>query len=108
MEVEKQRRQYEESVYKSRAGDVATWITEIENQRNKYRMYGAHLPHTNVVRDKINAEYARRFTNMQAKNYHEELGAQLEERQRSKMLFKLKEDVAGIEHTRKWDDWVTT
>lgn len=106
MEIEKQRRQYEESVYKSRAGDVATWITEIENQRNKYRMYGAHLPHTNVVRDKINAEYARRFTNMQAKNYHEELGAQLEERQRSKMLFKLKEDVAGIEHTRKWDDWV--
>lgn len=106
MEVEKQRRQYEESVYKSRAGDVATWITEIENQRKKHNLYGAHLPHTNVTRDKINLEYARRNINLQARNYHDELGLQQEERHRTTKLIKLKDDVAGIEHTRKWDDWV--
>lgn len=85
---------------------MATWITEIEKMRNMYRQHGAHLPHTNVTRDKINQEQARRFANMQAKNYHDELGIQLEEKHRNKLLFKLKEDVAGIEHTRKWDDWV--
>ena len=87
-------------------GDVATWITEIEKQRNKHRAYAGQLPHTNVTRDKINQEYARRFADMQARKYHNDLGMQLEEKNRSKMLVKLKDDVAGIEHTRQWDTWV--
>ncbi len=106
IEIEKQRKKYEEAVYKSRAGDVATWITEIENQR-KNNSYGAHLQHTNVTREKINLEYARKNYNENTKNYHDELGMQLEERYRNDKLHKLKDDVAGIEHTRKWDDWVS-
>lgn len=106
VEVEKQRKREEEAVYKSRAGDVATWITEIENQRKKNNVYGAHLLHTNVTREKINLEYARRNVKPETRSYHDELGVQLEERHRNNKLHKLKDDVAGIEHTRKWDDWV--
>jgi len=79
IEIEKQRKKYEEAVYKSRAGDVATWITEIENQR-KNNSYGAHLQHTNVTREKINLEYARKYYNENTKSYHDELAMQLEER----------------------------
>jgi hypothetical protein len=106
MEVERQRKRYEESVYKSRAGDVATWITEIENQRKKNNVYGAHLQHSNVTREKINLEYARRNVNTEKKSYHDELGVQQEERMRNDKLHKLRDDVAGLEHTKKWDDWV--
>ncbi len=105
MELERERKKVDDLNYKSRAGDVATWITEIEKQRNN-RAFGAHLPHTNVTREKINKEYARRIVDEKTKSYHEDLGLQLEERYRSDKLHKLKDDVAGIEHTRKWDDWV--
>jgi len=39
-------------------------------------------------------------------NYHDELGRQLEERNRQNKLFKLKDDVAGIEHTKQWNSMV--
>lgn len=105
VELEKQRKRYDDASYKTRAGDVATWITDLESQRvNKH---GAHLQHTNVTREKINLEYARKNNvNDATKIYHDELGLQLEERLRQNKLYKLKDDVAGIEHTRKWDDWV--
>lgn len=108
MEIEKQRRRYEEASYKSRTGDLATWISDLENQRlNKIAHGGAHLNHTNVTREKINLEYARKNNiNESTKIYHDELGQQLEERHRQNKLYKLKEDVAGIEHAKKWDDWV--
>jgi len=102
MEVEAQRRKYEDQAYKARAGDVATWIQDIEGQRWPLR---THLNHTNVTRDKVNLEYARRDVNERTKKYHDELGLQLEEKERQTKLHKLKDDVAGIEHTRKWNDW---
>jgi hypothetical protein len=108
MEAERNRRRTEEANYKGRTGDLATWITDLENKRvNKIVNFGAHLNHTNVTREKINLEYARKTNiNNTTKVYHDELGAQLEERNRLNKLYKLKEDVAGIEHTKKWDDWV--
>ena len=105
--VERERKRVEKEVYKARAGDVATWISALENTRltNLNTINGAHLPVTNVTRDKINLESVRR-QNENAKLYHDELGKQLEERTRQMKLHKLKDDVAGIEHTKKWDDWV--
>lgn len=50
-------------------------------------------------------EAARRY-NANAKDYHFELDQQLEERNRQNKLSKLKEDVAGIEHTKKWNEIV--
>ena len=106
MEVEKERKRFEDAVYRSRAGDVATWIQELEDQRKLTNKNGARLPHTNVTREKINLEYARRLKlNDSTKAYHEELAAQLEERQRENKLYKLRDDIAGIEHVRRWDDW---
>src|SRR5207253_703177 len=102
MESERQRKQFENDMYKSRGADVASWIKELEGQRK--RGSNAHLQHTNVTRDKINQEAARRHPT--DKTYHDELGMQQEERNRSNLLYKLKDDVAGIEHTKKWDDWV--
>lgn len=111
MEQEKERRKFEEAVYKSRAGDVATWITDIEKQRKIYNTTQAHLPHTSVTREKINLESVRRYNvrddTHNPQKYHDILGQQLEERNRQNKLFKLKDDVAGIEHTKKWDDWVS-
>ena len=109
MEAERQRKRQEEQNYKGRTGDLATWITDLENKRvNKIVNQGAHLNHTQVTREKINTEFARKAQiNNSTKIYHDELGAQLEERNRLNKLYKLKDDVAGIEHTRKWDDWVS-
>lgn len=79
-----------------------------ENQRKEHQNsnYGAHLTHTNVTRDKVDQEAARRY-NSNAKSYHSDLDRQLEERNRQNKLSKLKEDVAGIEHTKKWNDLVS-
>lgn len=108
MGVEKERKRHENEVYKARAGDVATWITDLESARRVHLSTnnGAHLQITNVTRDKINLESVRRSQNDKALIYHNELGQQMEEKNRQTKLFKLKDDVAGIEHTRKWDDWV--
>jgi len=107
MGVEKERKRHENEVYKARAGDVATWITDLESARRVHLSTnnGAHLQITNVTRDKINLESVRRSQNDKALIYHNELGQQMEEKNRQTKLFKLKDDVAGIEHTRKWDDW---
>ena len=108
MELEKERRRYDEAVYKSRAGDVATWINDLENTRAKAVRQNAHLAHTNVTRDKINVEYARRANlNESTKAYHDELQSQLEEREREHKLHKLRDNIAGIEHVKRWDDWVS-
>jgi hypothetical protein len=107
MEIEREKRKMEEAIYKSRAGDVATWITEIENRRKLNNQYGARLLHTNVTRQKINQEQARRQKDELAKDYHDELSIQLEEKLRQDQLIKLRENVAGIEHVKKWDDWVS-
>ena len=112
MEAEREKRKFDEAIYKSRAGDVATWITDIEKQKKLYSNdpNAAHLGVTNVTRDKVNLESVRRYnineTNLNSKVYHDELAKQVEEHNRQNKLFKLKEDVAGIEHTKKWDDWV--
>jgi len=56
MNIEKERKRQENESYKAKAGDVVTWITGLESARlvhlnsNK----GAHLPVTNVTREKIN------------------------------------------------------
>ncbi len=107
MSIERERKRVENENYKARAGDVATWISALENARltNLNNNNGAHLSVTNVTREKINLESVRR-QNDNAKTYHDELAKQLEERNRQTKLHKLKDDVAGIEHTKKWDDWV--
>jgi hypothetical protein len=106
IEKERERRRAEEADYKSRTGaDVVTWINHLDDQKKKlYAMHGAHMGSTSVTKDKIKAEQLRR--NDAARTYHEELGQQLEERNRNEQLHKLKNDVAGIEHTKKWDQWV--
>lgn len=103
MEFEQMRRKHSEEMHKARAGDVATWIQDIEGARWPLK---THLNHTNVTRDKVNLEHARHMANQRSKVYHDELGLQLEERERMNKLQKLKEDIAGIEHTRNWNDWV--
>ncbi len=113
MEAEREKRKFDEAIYKSRAGDVATWITDIERQKKLYSndQNAAHLGVTNVTRDKINLESVRRYNvneaNKSSKQYHDDLAKQVEELNRENKLKKLKDDVAGIEHTRKWDDWVS-
>ena len=113
IEAEREKRKFDEAIYKSRAGDVATWITDIERQKKLYSndQNAAHLGVTNVTRDKINFESVRRYnvneTNKSSKQYHDDLAKQVEELNRENKLKKLKDDVAGIEHTRKWDDWVS-
>jgi len=105
MEEEISRKRDErESIYKPFL-DVSSWISGFERQPLKY---GAHLNHTNVTREKMNVETVRRNDNpLLSNSYHRELGKQMEEKERQKKLSKLKEDVAGIEHTRKWDKMVS-
>ena len=104
IELEQQRRKQEEANIRGRAGDVATWIQDIEGSRWPLR---THLNHTNVTREKVNLESVRRGFNDKTRIYHDELGLQLEEKERQNKLHKLREDVAGVEHTRKWNDWVS-
>jgi hypothetical protein len=108
MEKEKQKKKQEEASYKSRSGaDVATWISYLDDQKKKiYQTYGAHLGGTNVTRDKINQEAVRRKHTENARTYHDELAQQIEEQKRNIQLHKLKNDVAGIEHAKRWDAWV--
>jgi hypothetical protein len=56
MNIEKERKRQENENYKSKAGDVATWITGLESARLVHlnSNNGAHLPVTNVTREKIN------------------------------------------------------
>lgn len=102
IELEQQRRKQEEANVRGRAGDVATWIQDIEGSRWPLR---THLNHTNVTREKVNLESVRRGLNEKTRIYHDELGLQLEEKERQNKLHKLRDDVAGVEHTRKWNDW---
>ena len=107
MESERERKRAENAEYKANPGNLASYIDDLEKQRLANRINGAHLTHTNVTREKLNVEYARRNEDgQQIKAYHDELGMQLEERNRQKQLHKLKDEVAGIEHTKKWNDWV--
>ena len=102
MEKEKQRRESERADYKSRTGaDVASWFTYLENQKKKIQAsQGVHLATTIVTQQ-------RNFKNEAARVYHQELAQQMEERNRSNQLHKLKDDVAGIEHGKKWDQMVS-
>lgn len=103
IEAEKQRRKLEEASYKSRtAGDLVTWINYLDDQKAKLANGGRlYRP---VGDNKMLREEIRRVEAM--KKYHEELGAQMEEKTRNHQLDKLKEDVAGIEHAKTWDDLV--
>jgi hypothetical protein len=67
--------------------------------------YGAHLPHTSVTREKVNLEVARKHAN-NVKSYHEELARQLEEKNQLEKMQKLNENIAGLEHTKKWNNLV--
>ena len=108
VDAEKERKRNDELMYKTAAGDVSTWISGMEEQRRAHLSanYGAHLIHTNVTRDKVDLEVARK-NNVNARIYHDELAQQLEEKSRETKLTKLKEDVAGFEHTKKWDNIVS-
>jgi hypothetical protein len=68
----------------------------------------AHLPVTSVTREKIDSESARRYNDNteKSKNYYQVLTNQQEESNRNKKLAKLKDDVAGMEHNKKWDQMV--
>lgn len=52
-------------------------------------------------------ETARRNEGLNSNIYYQELSQQLEERNRQHKLDKLKDNVAGIEHTKKWDNMVS-
>lgn len=107
MLAEQHRKRLEIENLKKPSLDVSSWISGYESHpsRNVNNTANAHLPHTSVVREKIDVEAARRYaTNpTEANKYFNELAQQEEERNRHTKLQKLKEDVAGIEHTRKWD-----
>jgi hypothetical protein len=108
MEKERQRKRMEEADYKSRTGaDVATWINHLDDQKRKiYAIHGAHIQSTDATNERIGKEQLKKSSYEAARTYHDELGQQLEERNRSEQLHKLKNDVAGIEHARKWDQLV--
>lgn len=74
------------------------------------RREGAHLGVTSVTREKIDSENVRRYgeNTQHAKSYYQALSNQEEEKNRDKKLAKLKDDVAGMEHSKKWDQMVST
>lgn len=82
-------------MYKSNTGCLANYIDELEKQRRDYVFQKSNI--NQVKRSEINQN---------AKAYHSELLLQQEERNRQKKLHKLNEQVAGLEHTKKWSDWV--
>jgi hypothetical protein len=102
MEEERQRRHWEAEELKTRPNDVASWIIQ------KRRAEQARLQHSNVTREKINTETARKLKiDESTKLYHDVLSEQVEDNDRRNRLNKLNDDVAGIEHTKSWDSWVT-